>query len=404
MPKKNGKGKWILLLLLIAGAVLYAVNTGEKPKETVVPKQLYSLEKSGAGTTADYTATAQRVHAAVDGGLAAAKLSVQNVQETSRETPRTKVEGSIRWHARRVLLSVPPDTKIEAVQQALEGPLKNSGGVILASQPDNYQGLPVVRIDVGVRDSLDGDPLTLITDRVYVAARKKGEALPVKPEVVGSGRMAIIIDDFGYSSEPINAYAAISRPLTFSVLPYRPYSNEAASRALSSGHQVILHLPMEALSAAEQPEPTSITVAMADADIQQTVTKAVQSVPGIIGVNNHQGSRATADRRVMRTVLSILRADNLFFVDSRTNSQSVAFEMSRQMGLRTGENDLFIDNNADVEAIKNQLRSAIHMANQHGSVTVIGHARMNTAAAVREMIPEIEAAGVKLVFESELVR
>ncbi|MDR3589454.1 MAG: divergent polysaccharide deacetylase family protein [Negativicutes bacterium] len=403
MAKKSGNGKWIVLLLAILGAVAY-FNSGDKPKETVgPPQQLYSLEKSGAATIADYTATARRVHAAVDNGLAAAKLTVQNVQETNRETPRQKVEGSIRWHTRQILLSVPPDTRIETVQQALDGPLKNSGGVILTSQPDNYQGLPVVRLDVGVRDSLEGDPLTLTTDRIYVTTRKKSEAPAVKPSEVGSGKLAIIIDDFGYSAEPINAFAAISRPLTFSVLPYRAYSNEAASRGLSSGHQVILHLPMEALSAGEQAEPTSITVAMADPDIQAAVNKAVQSVPGIIGVNNHQGSKATADRRVMRSVLSILKADNLFFVDSRTNSQSVAFELSRQMGLRTGENDLFIDNSADVEAIKNQLRTAIHLANQHGSMTVIGHARMSTATAVREMIPEIEAAGVRLVFESELV-
>jgi len=404
MPKKSGRGKWILLLLIVVGAVLY-YNTGDKPKETAAPQQLYKLEKAGAGTTADYTATARRIHAAVDSGLLGAKLSAQSVQETNRETPRQKVEGSIRWHARQLLVSVPPDTKVEAVQQALQGPLKSTGGEVLSSQPDNYQGLPVVRIDVGVRDSLAGDPLTLITDRIYVTTRKKSEALlPVKPPTGGSGRLAIVIDDFGYSSEPIGAFAAISRPITFSVFPYRPYSNEAASRALSSGHQVMLHLPMEALSAAEQAEPTSITVAMADPDIQQAVNKAVQAVPGIIGVNNHQGSKATADRRVMRDVLTILKANNLFFVDSRTNSQSVAAEMSQQMGLRTGENDLFIDNSADVEAIKNQLRTATHLAIQHGSITVIGHARMSTATAVREMIPEIEAAGVKLVFESELVR
>ena len=227
-------------------------------------------------------------------------------------------------------------------------------------------------------------------------------ALP--PKSKGSGRMAIIIDDFGYSSDAIGAFAAINRPLTFSVLPYLPCSGEAASRALISGHQVMLHLPMEALSAAEQPEPTSITVAMSDQEIQQTVTKAIQAVPGLVGVNNHQGSKATADRRVMRGVLTILKGEDLFFVDSRTNSRSVANDQSRQMGLRTGENNLFIDNSPDVESVRSQLRSAAHIAIQRGTVTVIGHARLNTASAVLEMVPELEAVGVALVFESELVR
>ncbi|MDR3566144.1 MAG: divergent polysaccharide deacetylase family protein [Negativicutes bacterium] len=403
MAKQSRKGIWILSLLLVVGAALYFHSGGEKSKETGAPKQLYDLQKSGAGSIADYTATAKRIHAAVDSGLAA-KGTIQNVQETNRETPRQKVEGSIRWTARQLQLIVPDDAKIETVQQALAGPLGNTGGEVLSSQPDNYQGLPVVRIDVGVRDSLAGDPLTLITDRIYVSKKKGDVTLPMPARPEGSGKLAIIIDDFGYSSEPIGAFAAISRPITFSVLPYRAYSSEAASRGLSSGHQVMLHLPMEALSAGEQAEPTSITVGMADQDIQQAVTKAVQSLPGVIGVNNHQGSRATADRRVMRNVLPILKANSLFFVDSRTNSQSVAFEMSRQLGLRTGENDLFIDNSSDVESVKAQLRTAVRLALQHGSMTVIGHARMNTATAVREMIPEIEAAGVKLVFESEMVK
>jgi polysaccharide deacetylase 2 family uncharacterized protein YibQ len=348
----------------------------------------------------DYTDTSRRIHTAVDSGLAGAKLAVHGNQETRREVPRQKVEGAIRWHARQLLVEVPADMKVETVQQALAGQLKTSGGEVLATQVDNYQGLPVVRLDVGVRDSLAGDPLTLITDRVYVA-KKKSDAQPV---IAQTGKMALVIDDFGYSGDAISAFAALPKSITFSVIPYRPYSSEAASRALSSGHQVMLHLPMEPLSAAEQSEPSTITVGMTDQEIRQTITKALQAVPGVVGVNNHQGSKATADSRVMRTALSVIKANSLFFVDSRTNSQSVAFDLSRQMGLRTGENDIFIDNSSDIGAIKTQLRTAIHMATRYGSVTAIGHARPNTAIAIREMLPEIEEAGVKLVFESDLVK
>lgn len=401
--KGSGRGKLILILVALAALVFY-LNVPEKiSQQTQAPQQLYNLEKTGAGTVADYTATAKRLHAAVDSGLSGGKFIAQTVQETNREVPRQAVEGMIRWHARQLVITLPEGAKQETVEQALAGPVKNNGGEILGSQTDTYQGAPVVRIDVGMRDTLAGDALTLITDRIYLA--RQGKVAPTTPkQPTGSGQMAIIIDDFGYSSEPINAFAAIQRPLTFAVIPYRQFSNEAASRGLSSGHQVILHLPLEPVTAAEQSEPITVTTAMSEQDIQQTVTKAIQSVPGIIGVNNHQGSKATADKRVMRTVLNVVKSHNLFFVDSRTSSQSVAFDTSRQMGIRTGENELFLDNSNDVAYIKGRLRTAMQMALQHGSVTVIGHARMNTATAIREMIPEMEAAGIKLVFESQMVR
>ncbi|HMM22517.1 MAG TPA: divergent polysaccharide deacetylase family protein [Selenomonadales bacterium] len=399
-----GKGKLIIFMLVAVAALALYWNVSDKAsKETQAPQHLYDLEKTGAGAVADYTATARRLHAAVDSGLSGGKFNAQTVQETSREVPRQAVEGMIRWHARQLLVTLPEEVKQETVEQALAGPVKNNGGDILGSQPDTFQGAPVVRIDVGVRDTLEGDALTLITDRIYLA-RQSRAAPPAPKPPAGSGQMAIIIDDFGYSSAPINAFAAIQRPLTFAVIPYRQFSNEAASRGLSSGHQVILHLPLEPVTAAEQSEPTTVTTAMSDQEIQQTVAKAIQAVPGIIGVNNHQGSKATADKRVMRTVLGTVKSYNLFFVDSRTSSQSVAFDLSRQMGLRTGENELFLDNSNDVGYIKGRLRTAMQMALKHGSVTVIGHARMNTAAAVREMIPELEAAGIKLVFASQLAK
>ncbi len=402
---KSGKVR-LLLLLLVLGAVLYYMNNDtpeKKPRETVAPpsqQQLYTVEKTGAGSVADYTATAQRVHAAVDSGLAGAKLAARNVQEGRREVPRTAVEGAIRWHARQLLVS--GDVQADAVKQALAPRLQGSGGVVLATEADTYQGQSTTRIDVGIRDTLAGDPLTIVTDRIFVPLPRKPDA--PAPKLSGSGRLALIIDDFGYSPDTIAAYAAMPVPITFSVLPYRPYSNEAAAKALSSGHQVMLHLPMEPLSAAEQSEASTITVAMSDQEIRDMTAKAIKAVPGLIGVNNHQGSRATADSRVMRATLAVIKANNLFFVDSRTNGHSVAAETSRQMGLRTGSNDIFLDGQSDIAYIKGQLWAAARMAARNGSAIAIGHARPNTVVALREAIPEVEAAGIKFIFASQLVK
>ena len=225
-----------------------------------------------------------------------------------------------------------------------------------------------------------------------------------KPLGKGKGELAIIVDDFGYTADSITSFINLGRPLTFAVLPYRPHSGEAASRALAAGLQVILHLPLEPLSEREESEAITVTTAMNDEEIQRLTAKAIASLPGITGVNNHQGSRATVDRRVMREVLTVVKKQGLFFVDSRTNGQSIAAEVSRQLGVKTGENELFLDNSADVAAIKKQLRAAGDLAIRHGKATVICHARPNTAVALREAIAELENLGVRLIYVSKLVK
>jgi len=401
MAKTNKRKRaWMIVIGIIVTAVLYFKFSGG-PNQPAVPR--HDVEKTGAGAVIDYTGTANNIHTAVNDTLKKTGLSVRDTKETIKEVPRQKVEGLIRWHARQLLVNLPDEMSVEMVDQALQSGVKSAGGQVISSQPDNYLGLSVVRMDIGLKEQVAGDDITIISDRVYLVKEKTGGVVPTKGNT-GHGKMAIVIDDFGYSKEPIDAYVEIARPLTFSILPYRPYSNEAAARGLSSGHQIMLHLPMEPIAQGEQSEKLTITVNMNDGQIQEMTKKAIQSIPGLIGVNNHQGSRATADKRVVKVVLGELKANNLFFLDSRTNSQSIAAETARQMGIRTGENQLFIDNTDDVSAIKAQIRTAQSMALKHGSVIVIGHARMNTAKAVSEMLSELDASGIELVFVSQMVK
>jgi len=394
------KRAWMIALGMIVLAVLYFKFSGGANQPSA-PR--YDIEKTGAGAIIDFTASTNKIHTAVDETLKKAGLSVRDTKVATKEVPRQKVEGLIRWHTRQLLINIPGEMSVDMVEQALQSGVTSVGGQVISSQPDHYQGLSVVRLDIGIKDKVAGDDMTIVSDRVYLVREQIAVIVPTK-EVAGHGQMAIVIDDFGYSKEPINAFAAIARPLTFAILPYRPFSNEAAARGLSSGHQIMLHLPMQPLDQAEQSEQLTITVNMSDGEIQEMTKKAIQAIPGLIGVNNHQGSRSTADKRVMKVVLGELKANSLFFLDSRTNSQSIGAETARQMGIRTGENQLFIDNTDDVSAIKAKLRTAQDMAIKHGSVIVIGHARMNTAKAVSEMISELESKGIQLVFVSQMLK
>lgn len=401
--KKRSYGKWIAAIILILAGVFYFQNDKPPEKAPAPSEPNYNLEKTGAGVVVDFTAAAAKIHAAVDSGLAGSKLSPKELKEDKREVPRKGVEGTIRWHSRSMLVVPPEAMSPEGLAQALTPLVTKAGGKLIGTEPDTYNGAPAVRLDIGIKDMLNNEPLTVVTDRLYVV-KDKGTLPPPKPQPAArQGDMAIVIDDFGYTHDPIAGFVEMGRPITFAVLPYRQYSHEAATRALSAGHVVMLHLPLEPLSSAEQSEPTTITVNMRPDEIKQAVAKAIASVPGVKGVNNHQGSKATGDREVMKQVLSVIKAHNLFFIDSRTSGNSVAAEVARQLGLRTGENELFLDNSADIDQIKKQLRKAVAIAQKSGSVTVIGHARPNTVIAVREIIPEIEAAGIRLVYANQLL-
>lgn len=217
-------------------------------------------------------------------------------------------------------------------------------------------------------------------------------------------RLAIIIDDLGGAAPGTDELLALDRPLTFAVLPFLRFTAREAELARARGHQVILHLPMQPADPAVDPGPGAITVNLGDDEIRAAVRRDLEAVPGVVGVNNHMGSLATTDRRVMDIVMSVVAEAGLFFVDSSTARSSVVRAAARAAGVPTGFNVRFIDNVKDVETIKKELARIGDDALRSGQAITTGHAHPATARAVREMIPQLEARGIRLVFVSELVR
>ena len=398
----GGAGMILLaLLLVLAGAAYFALQ-----EPATKPTSADAL--TGAGNDADFNSRCDAFHAVVDRVLANQNLVVLDVRQEPRQAARQNTDGKIRWNARSSLLEGTDAISAEGLRRALEAALKSAGGAVLKMEPDQYHGYAVTRFDIGFEDRLGGGPLTIISDRLYLteaAGRPAAKGVRQKTNAAHKGEIALIIDDFGYRQDMIAEFAAIRQPFTFAVIPFKPYSRDAAAKGLASGHQVMLHLPMEPMSGIESAEvSTTIRTAMSADQIRELIDRATASLPGIVGVNNHQGSKATANRNLMESVMRDLRPKGLFFVDSRTNGRSVAAETARREKVKTTENDLFIDGMAEVAYVKKQLRAAGDMAIRMGSVTVIGHARPTTAAALREMIPELEARGIRFIFVSQLVR
>lgn len=406
--KRAGSAGTILLALLLvfavaAAGVLY-LRQPDSAKQNVAASSIGNPGKKDA----DFNSRCDEMHAVIDRVLSEQNMVVADDRRDTRENARKNNEGKILWNARSLLMESTGGLSAETVRRGLETVVKKAGGSIIVVEPDKYHGFSVTRIDVGFKDQLGGGPLTIISDRLYIVnetVRKTATVPRQKTNLEHKGEIALIIDDFGYRQDMVVEFAAIRRPFTFAVIPFKSFSKAAAAKGLASGHQVMLHLPMEPLSGLDAAEaPTTVRVGMSAAQIRELIEKSTASLPGVSGVNNHQGSKATADRKTMEDTMKILKEKTLFFVDSRTNGQSVAAEIARRDKVKTAENDLFIDGIAEVAYVKKQLRAAGELALRMGSITVIGHARPATAVALREMIPELEDRGIRFVFVSQLVR
>ncbi len=216
-------------------------------------------------------------------------------------------------------------------------------------------------------------------------------------------KLAIILDDLGSDRAAAEAIFELPYPLTISVLPNHEHSTEIAHEALRRGYQVMLHLPMQAV-ANEKPEAQELRPGMPAAEVSALVDQFLQNVSGAVGVNNHQGSQATSDPSLMEELMPVLREHQLFYVDSRTTAATVAYDTAESSGVRSAfRNVPFLDDVAEVGAVRKQLALALLGAREKGEAVAIGHPHPATLQALREVLPRTQAQGVRLVFVSELV-
>jgi polysaccharide deacetylase 2 family uncharacterized protein YibQ len=165
----------------------------------------------------------------------------------------------------------------------------------------------------------------------------------------------------------------------------------------------MLHLPMESVGN-EIPESRELRPGMSAEQVSSDLQEMLQSVPNAVGVNNHQGSLATTNARLMNELMPLLRNRDLFFIDSRTTAGTVAFETARNDGVRAAfRNVPFLDDVRDVAAIRHQLSLAFKDAREKGEAIAIGHAHPETLRALTEMLRDAESQGIRLVHVSELV-
>lgn len=223
--------------------------------------------------------------------------------------------------------------------------------------------------------------------------------------------VSFVIDDWGYNKANLDLLLEIQRPLTISVLPNLRYSNEIIEevREKNKLHDIILHLPLESKSNVAA-EINTIRCDMDDDLITSILETNLKSMPDIIGVSTHQGSKATKNKRVMKIVLNELKKRKLFFLDSLTTPDSVCQNISRDINLRFAKRDVFLDltderNSKQFETyIKRQIQKLVNVAKKKGKAVGIGHNKRITLKVIRDSIPRLEKEGIRIVPLKELVR
>jgi polysaccharide deacetylase 2 family uncharacterized protein YibQ len=229
-------------------------------------------------------------------------------------------------------------------------------------------------------------------------AAKPAATAPRKP-----GRIVLILDDVGFDHQRVAEAMRIDPNLNFAVIPNGVKAGETAKTLNARGFEILCHMPMEPDGFPKiSPGDGAILISMTDGEIRKAAMRNFAAVPFAIGMNNHMGSRATADSRVMRNVLTAL-PKGTYFIDSRTTSKSIAGTMARELDIRTASRSVFLDDVQSESAIRRQLAELAEEASVRGVAVGIGHIYPVTVKVLGEEVPALRSKGFRFIRASTMV-
>lgn len=376
-------------------------------------------------------------------------LSKQNwklSEQKNGEKHSNDIKGkTITWNQRELIVGVPKTINLKTAIKWFADEISPKKLYVLNKRERIFGAKIAYEVDVAMNNKINSKTLNCVTDKIIFhesipvsenkkelldkkseSSKKRGKRIisiiqkydennnskandtKVFPAVIrteiNEGALAIIIDDSGYSKEIIKDFVKLPINITFSVLPFLPESKSSLDIILNAKKEAILHLPMEPINKNLASFDKMVKVNMTKEECQDYVTEAIDSLPGVIGVNNHQGSKATSSKYTMNAVLEIIKLRNLFFVDSRTYSKSIAYQTAKKMGVKTAKNKMFLDNSSNLNDIKSQIQKALVFIKNGQDAIVICHARPNSYKALKELYPELKKENVRFKFVSEVVK
>jgi polysaccharide deacetylase 2 family uncharacterized protein YibQ len=298
-------------------------------------------------------------------------------------------EQAIDGLPRLATIVVPPglmatEAREPAAQAAVSVPLDGSRATSLFS-PQVLQPLQTHDLPSWFRAAID--------------TRTSGASAPAAP---GGAAIAIVIDDLGNDVVAARRVIALPKEVTLSFLPYPDATPELAREATRAGHEILVHVPMEP-EGNEDAGPMSLRVGMSHDDISRRLDWAFARVPGFSGINNHMGSRFTADSAALIPVMRALASRHVFFLDSRTTLKTQGASVAAAYGVPTASRDVFLDDESTSTSAGDELSQTEARAREQGVAIAIGHPRPTTLAALEAWTKSLPARHVVLITVSEAI-
>ncbi len=237
---------------------------------------------------------------------------------------------------------------------------------------------------------------------------KKALDTPIPPALftkpVDGAKIAIIIDDLGMDIKRSREVLDLPAPVTLALLPYAAHVREIADEGAAKGHEMIIHVPMEAIDGKQNIGPGGLKQAMTAEEFTSAFGTMLGSFEGYVGINNHMGSRLTQDDAAMTRLMGMLASRGLFFVDSKTSDNSVATDAAARAAVPYASRDVFLDHEDTAAFVHGALEKAEKLAARRGYAIAIGHPKDHTIAGLKAWIPTLKEKGIEIVPVSELLK
>jgi len=280
------------------------------------------------------------------------------------------------------------ESKLEAKKNAVAEPVQKKDRPVKESSvlPEKQQNRSVSTNSASVQqESVQTKP----------AQKKEDSLLPVIPPAVNGAQLVIIFDDGGHNLEQLSKCLSLPFPVTVAVLPGLAHSRDSASRVRSSGNELILHQPMQALNAKMDPGPGAIKADMNEDEIRAVIFQNLSEIGPVSGMNNHEGSLITGDKIIMSYIMKAASDEGIYFLDSRTNSNTAVPYVADALGYSYYERNVFLDNKRNRTEIIEEIMKGVSIANKNGVAIMIGHVWSSDIlpGILREFYPELKQRG-----------
>ena len=370
--------------LLVLGGYFYFFPKTPLPPETIDPKAL-----------------AQKIY--IVDQIIISQLSELNFPRRNilLQQVTERKEGDFVWKHSLLKIQCPRSLSFSAIEANFQKSITVLGKPFSSESARTAKSL---QLNIRIHDRITHE-LTFVPS---VPPSPKPGRLPGEPAVPKAGllpRIAIVIDDLGGEENSISRELLTwDIPITFSILPFVPHAKRLASEAHQKGREIILHVPMEPHGYPRtNPGKGVLLHTMSKEGLRRQLLEDIEAVPYIRGVSNHMGSRLMEDPDKLKVILTELKKKDLFFLDSRTTSQSVGFQTARSLGVKSGERSVFLDHAQGEQAVMQSLELLTQTALSSGKAIGIGHPHAATIISLKKMIPRIQEKGIQIVPLSELL-